>query len=102
MSIHISQVIDYLDSHPVSKYPGNFESFLDMIHAIYTDSNPIENEQIYSALSEIATPMQLLSNEDSDDLFAAISTLCLEYERASFSHGLLAGMLLMTELNSLP
>lgn len=41
-----------------------------------------------------------LSEEDL--LFSIFSDLCMEHERASFSHRLLAGLYLTTELNALP
>lgn len=102
MSIHLTQVYEYLDHHPVSKYPGDFESLLEMLHYIYTTANPIDNERIRDGFRRSRQILDKLSIDDADELFYAFSDLCLEHERVSFSHGLLAGLYLMTEINALP
>lgn len=101
MSIHLSEVYEYLDAHPVSKYPDDFKSMLEMLHYIYTAANPIDNQRIRSAFENVEEILCKLSIEDADELFSIFGDLCMEYEEASFSQGLLAGMHLMTELNAL-
>lgn len=102
MSIQLSQVLDYLDAHPARHFDGSFESFLDLICSVYTESNPIETEKIRLKFSEIDAITESLSLQESDKLFDTVLSLCIEYERSAFSHGLLAGLLMMTELNALP
>ena len=46
MSIHITQVFDYLEAHPLTKHEGEFDSLLEMLHYIYTAANPIVTDSI--------------------------------------------------------
>ena len=77
MSVHTSQVFDYLDSHPVSRYDGNFRSLLEMLHYIYTTCNPIDSEAIRKGFQNLRTAMEKLSREEQDAVFSCACDLCL-------------------------
>lgn len=98
MSIHIEQVCAYLDAHPLRKYPGDFESLLEMIHYIYTSNNPIDHTEIRRSFQQVDTILASLPLSESDRLFSIVSELCFQHEYTAFSHGILVGLLLMTEL----
>ena len=102
MSIHLSQVYDYLDTHPLSRYPGNFQSVLEMLHYIYAECNPIDNEAVRAALREFDCLTEKLTLTENDEVFDVVTRLCWEHETAAFSHGIHVGISLMTELNGLP
>ena len=102
MSICSNQVFDYLDSHPVSRYDGNFQSLLEMLHYIYTTCNPIDSEAIRCGFQNMRTAMEKLSREEQDAVFSCACDLCFEHEQQAFYHGLTVGMHLMTEINGLP
>ena len=102
MSVHINQVFEYLDTHPVSKYDGDFESLLEMLHHIYTTCNPVNNEEIchhIRQLEEIRKPLPVETDDIVSDL---VNALCYDHQKAGFYYGLTAGMHLMTEINGLP
>lgn len=101
MSIHISQVFEYLDAHPISCYEGNFESLLEALHYVYTTSNPIDSEEIRGEFQRLHSILEKLPHTDRNALYQIVSDLCFEYELRSFSHGLVVGMNLMTEINAL-
>ncbi|MBQ8834524.1 MAG: hypothetical protein IJ001_06330 [Oscillospiraceae bacterium] len=102
MSIHVSQVYDYLESHPLTKYEGEFESLLEMLHYIYTTANPIVNDTIRERFQEMGHILKKLSVEEDDALHNLVCDLCLEHEQLAFAHGITVGMYLMTEINALP
>lgn len=102
MSISASQITEYLDTLPVSKFPGDFQSLLEMIHYIYTACNPIDSSRIRADLKTFNALTVKLTIDESDQVFDVVSNLCLEHERRSFAHGIEVGMYLMTELNALP
>lgn len=102
MSIHRSQVLEYLDAHPISCYEGNFESLLEMLHYIYTTGNPVDREQIRGEFQRLAHILEKLPLADVDTVFRTVNDLCFAYELHAFSYGLAAGMKLMTEINALP
>lgn len=102
MSIHITQVFDYLEAHPLTKYEGEFDSLLEMLHYIYTAANPIVTDTIREGFRDVGHILQRLSVEEDDALHARICDLCLEHERLAFAHGITVGMYLMTEINMLP
>lgn len=102
MSIHLTQVYEYLDHHPISRFAGDFESLLDYLRDLYITSNPIDGDLLRDGFRRSRGVLDKLPPEDADTLFHALCDLCLEHERASFSHGLLTGLYLMTEINALP
>ena len=102
MSIHINQVFDYLDSHPVSRYDGDFQSLLEMLHYVYTTCNPIDSEAIRYGFRNMRTAMKTLPREEQDAIFSCACDLCFEHEQQAFYHGLTVGIHLMAEINGLP
>ena len=102
MSVHLSQVYEYLDTHPVSKYEGDFASLLEMLHYIYTTCNPVDSARIRQDLLQLAEILKPLSIEEDDAVSNLVSSLCYEHQQIAFYHGLTAGMYLMTEVNGLP
>ena len=102
MSIHLSEVYEYIDTHPVSSYPGSFQSMLDMVRYIYTTCNPIDNVSIRACFQSFDSLTTKLTLQEHDQVLDVVCDLCMEYEKAAFSHGILVGMALMTELNSIP
>ena len=101
MSVHTNQVFDYLDTHPVSRYEGDFRSLLEMLHYIYTTCNPINGETIRDGFRKMRSVIDKLPMEEQDALFSCVCDLCYEYEQQAFYHGLAAGMHLMAEINGL-
>ena len=73
-----------------------------MLHYIYTNSNAIDSAAIRNSFRKVEAIQKNLSSDEKNQLFSTLSDLCLEYEQAAFSHGILVGMHLMTELNGLP
>lgn len=102
MALSAAEVLSYLENHSIRKYDGDFNSLLEMIHHIYTGSNPIDNNATRTCFQTVETILLELPPEKADTLFWFFSNLCTEYERSAFSHGILVGMQLMTELNGLP
>lgn len=102
MSIHLSQVYKYLDGHPISRHPGDFQSLLEMIHYIYTTANPIDNEQIRAHFLSFDFLTAKLTFQEHDRVFDTVCDLCMELEKAAFSHGILVGITLMHELDTIP
>ena len=102
MPITTTQVFDYLEAHPLTKYEEEFTSLLEMLHYIYTAANPIVSDTIRERFQDLGHILEKLSIEDDDALHDRIRDLCLEYERLSFAHGITVGMYLMTEINALP
>ena len=102
MSVYISKVYEYLDAHPVSRYEGDFQSLLEMLHYIYATCNPVDSEKIREALHQLAEISAPLSLEEDDAVSNLVSGLCYEHEQIAFYHGLVASMHLMKEINLLP
>lgn len=102
MSIHTNDVFDYLDTHPVCLHDGDFQSLLEMLHYIYSASNPIDSDAIREGFRGLGPILDRLPGEESETLFSLTCGLCHAHELAGFSHGLTVGMHLMTEVNALP
>lgn len=102
MSIHISQVFEFLEQYPVCQYEGDIPSLLEMLCDVYMFYNPVENKEIREQLRNLEWILNKLSVEDREALFQTARDLCQKYEKAAFSHGVVVGMNLMTEVNYLP
>lgn len=101
MSIHIDQVLDYLDYHPVCQYADTMKSLMEMLHDIYVMHNSIDSEKLRSMFSSLHAAVDSLPETDADMLLELVSGLCMEQEQLAFSHGIVVGMQLMTEVNFL-
>ena len=102
MSIHINQVLDYLDNHPICQRNDTVPSLLENLCDIYNSHSDGNSCEIYALFRKIRCCMENLPRETRDTLFDAVSELCEKHEVLAFSQGVLVGMLLMTEVNRLP
>ena len=102
MSIHINQVLDYLDFHPVCQKADNMETLMELLHDVYTQYNSIDSEEIRDLFQKMRETLGALSAEDLDTLFFLVCQLCIKHEQLAFSHGVRVGMQLMSEVNTLP
>ncbi len=99
MSIHLDEVLDYLDDQQVCRKAENMESLMEMIHEGYTRYYKTDKETIYTLFRQLRSIWEPCSPMQEDRMFSLICDLCRELELQSFSQGVCAGMLLMTEVN---
>ena len=102
MSIHIDEVLDYLDTHLVCRNADSVGSLMEALHEIYTAYTEIDNEELRGAFEQLGPLFESLPPADSDLLFGTVCDLCMKHEQLAFSQGVLTGMMLMTEVNRLP
>lgn len=102
MSVHINDVLDYLEANPLRHYEGKLYPVLEMIHDAYTEQNAIDSEEIHDIFRTLDGMLENIPSSDAEELNARICDLCLQHEILAFSHGILVGMHLMTEINYLP
>lgn len=102
MSVHIQQVLDYLDDHRVCQTSDSIESLLGTIYDAYACCNCFETDETRKGLQGIHDLLDILPQRLHDEVLYRIFALCQSQETLAFSQGFLAGMLLMTEINCLP
>lgn len=102
MSIHVNEVLDYLDTHPVCQYAQGMDSLMEMLHEVYTMHNSIDSEKMRSLFGQLRPVLDMLPAKTADMLVSLVCDLCMEHEQLAFSQGVLVGMQLMTEVNRLP
>ena len=102
MSIHTNDVLEYLDQQRICQKAQNMESLLEMLHYAYTQYNIVDSEEIRTLFARLRKIWEPVSMKDADEMFSIVCELCMEHEVLAFSHGVCAGMLLMTEVNRLP
>lgn len=102
MSIHIDEVLDYLDTHPIGCHEGSVKSLMEMLHEVYTMYNSIDSEELRGKFRELRPVLEQLPRDDGNRLFSLICDLCMEHEQLAFSHGIVVGMQLMSEIRVLP
>lgn len=102
MSIHINEVLDYLDAHPIRAYQGGVDSLMEMLHEVYTMHNSIDSEEIRNMFHKLRNLLKMLPPDGVDQVFSLVCDLCIAHEILAFSHGVVVGMHLMTEVNMLP
>ena len=101
MAITINQVLDYIDTHPLCFHDGDFASVLDMLRTVYMESNAADIMEIQADFSSLRSVSEKLSPEERELLFQNVRSLCLQYEKTAFAHGIAIGLYLHTELSTL-
>ena len=94
---------DLLKAH-LENHPPNFgdgDSVLSMLYECYTESNRLDDSAIKNSFDELYHQMHGQSLQEMDKIIYTVCTLCREYERVGFIHGVQIGMLLKTELEQL-
>lgn len=76
MSVSVNEMLDYLDTHPVRSHEGNATTLLKMLYQLYATFNTQK-------------PIPCEAGE-------------IHGEELAFAQGIMVGMHLMTELNTLP
>lgn len=102
MSIHINQVLDYLEQQRVCQKAENMESLMEMLHYAYTQYNIIDSDEIRALFGKLREIWEPATMAESDAMFSLVCELCIAHEVLAFSHGVRAGMTLMAEVNQLP
>lgn len=102
MPIHIHQVLDYLDTHPIVQETDSMPSLLELLHDVFAAHNSFDSRQLRELFQKLRESLAMLSQAEYDAVFAVVCDLCLEHEQTAFSQGVLTGMLLMSEVNVLP
>ncbi len=90
------KLLAHFTQHPPTL--DNADSILDMIFWIYSESNPIEDDQSKRKYKAIRERISSLSLTDCDEVFNLICDLCTDQVRLAFREGIRFGMLLMREL----
>ena len=102
MPIHIHQVLDYLDKHPIVQEADSVPALLELLHDVFASYNCFDSQNVQPLFRRLRASLGMLSPEEYDGVLATVCDLCLEQEQTAFSQGVLAGMLLMSEVNMLP
>ena len=102
MAVRMNDVLDYLEEQRIVQKAENMESLMEMLHYAYTQYNIVDSEEIRVLFARLRKIWEPVSMKDADDMFSIVCELCMEHEVLAFSHGVSAGMLLMSEVNRLP
>ena len=102
MSVHIDDVLDYLDSLRVCQKAEDMESLMEIIHEGYSRYYRRDEAGIRNCFGRLREVLDLLPGDGADRLFSLVCDLCADHEIQAFSQGVCAGMLLMTEVNRVP
>jgi len=102
MSVHINEVLDYLDIHPICCHNGTIYSLMDILLDVYKMHNRIDSQELRQLQHTLQHYIGTLPDADSKQVFRILSQLCMEHEQLAFSHGIVVGMHLMSEVNMLP
>lgn len=102
MSVHIHDVLDYLDHHRVCQEADSVGSLLETIYEAYESFNYFETDATREGLQTIQDLLDILPQRLQDAVLDRIFLLCRSQETLAFSQGILTGMTLMTEVNRLP
>lgn len=102
MSIHINQVLDYLDKHRACQKAGTMESLLDIVYEAYAEYDYFDSQKVREEMQKLENILDILPLRAYDEVVYLVCGLCSEHEKVAFSQGILAGMNLMTEINCLP
>ena len=72
---------------------------MEMIREGYTRYYKTDNKRIFTLFRQLRSAWGPVTPSQADRMFSLICDLCAELELQSFSQGVCAGMILMTEVN---
>ena len=79
---------------------GDAGSVLGLLYEAYSECNQMDDEQARAGFHDLYTLTNDLHLEDADQIINVVCTLCRDYERGGFIHGVRVGALLNQELYS--
>ena len=72
---------------------------LALLYESYIELQGFDNEQIKADFNELYRAMNGMELEEMDRVLYPVCTLCRDYERSGFIHGVKVGISLSNELN---
>lgn len=95
----MDRLVETLQQHFRQNSPnyGDAETVVDMLYAHYTEHGSVDSEKV---VNQFATLRKLvnLPPKEYDQVFYAVSDLCIEHSRLAFTEGLRMGMDLVMEV----
>ena len=96
MNAYIEKLKQQLAQNPPDF--GGAESVIDLLYLIYTEFNPINNQEIRDGFERLRNHFPDMDLQDFDVIFVTVSELCTEHERLAFIEGFRLGITLSQEL----
>lgn len=78
---------------------GDYDSVLSLLYEAYNEVNPMDDPQIKADFHELYELMNGIPLRDMDKIIYPVCTLCREYERSGFIHGIQVGFRLNQEIS---
>ena len=102
MPAKMESIQEYLDAHPIICHEGTVDSLLAFLHEVYSMHCRMDNEEVRGGFQALRETMGEFAPEKADDILSQAANLCFAHEELGFSHGILVGMHLMSELWTMP
>ncbi len=100
MNKYIKHLSDHLAAQPMEFHDWDADSMLEFLFCCYTEDHPLDNKKIRRCYEKMEPVSEGLPRDLSNQLFADIAEVCIEYELAAFTEGLRVGVALERELCS--
>lgn len=101
MAIHMRDILDYLNEHPILCYNGSVNSLMEMLYEAYISCNHGNSEEINALFQAIDDLISSIPKGQREKLTDSVCTLCSKCEVTAFSQGLVVGMHMMAEIHCL-
>ena len=102
MSAKMESIQEYLDAHPLLCHEGPVDSLLAFLHEVYSMHCRMDNKEVREEFRTLREILAEIAPETADNVLSQAGLLCYAHEELGFSHGILVGMHLMSELWTMP
>lgn len=97
----MNEYVEILKCH-IAENPPNYgsdaNSILEMIFTYYHECNNMDTDAVKAAFEDLYQRMHGMSLREMDWIVDAVCTLCREHEKAGFTEGVKAGLLLARDI----
>lgn len=100
MNKYLAQLSKHLAAQKMEFHDWDADSLLEFLFCCYTEDHPLDNEKIQHCYEKMEPVFEGLPRDLSNQLFANIAAVCIEYELAAFIEGLHIGVALERELQA--
>ena len=95
----VSQLNDYLTSHPIDLGTSGCSTVLNQLYQAYADSHESDPPEIREGFKELDNLLADLPLDDNNTVWNLCCRLCIAYERKAFTDGLKYGTHLSKEVS---
>ena len=82
----------------IQRAPDGWDAVTELLYQFYSNTEADASSTVKEALQVMEACTQVLSFKEADQVCTAATSMCVEYERAAFTEGMLLGARILLDL----